>query len=57
MKLLNEYDINYCKEDKDWSIKIKLKSGVEITFGNNEVEDLNKNYYLLETIGLTNEKY
>ena len=56
LKLLNEKDINYKKDENKWFIKIRLESGVELTFDNDEIENLNKNNYIMKTIGLIDDE-
>jgi hypothetical protein len=54
---LNENDIDYEKREDNLGIKLKLESGIELTFeNNNDIENLNKNHYELTTFGLFNKE-
>jgi hypothetical protein len=57
LKKLNENNIDYEKKEDNLGIKLKLESGIELTFENtNDIEKLNKNYYELTTFGLYNKE-
>jgi hypothetical protein len=57
LEKLNENGIDYEKKEDNLGIKLKLESGIELTFeNNNDIENLNKNYYELTTFGLYNKE-
>ncbi|MDR1198663.1 MAG: hypothetical protein LBK94_06580 [Prevotellaceae bacterium] len=57
LEKLNENNIDYEKKEDSLGIKLKLESGVELTFENiNDIENLNKNHYELTTFGLYNKE-
>jgi hypothetical protein len=55
LKILNENDIDYKKTEDSLNIKLKLESGIEMTFENcDDIENLNKNNFELTSFGLHN---
>jgi hypothetical protein len=59
LKKLNENNIDYEKKEDNLGIKLKLESGIELTFENNDIEKSkksNKNDYELTAFGLYNKE-
>jgi hypothetical protein len=54
IKLLNENGINYTKKEQEWFIELKLERGVKIIF--DKIENLNKNNYIMTSIGLIDDE-
>jgi len=55
LEKFNENEINYEKKEDNLNIKLKLESGIEITFENiNNIKNLNKNNYEMSSFGLIN---